>query len=126
MPQNRHHVETLVGFEAFSRIIAKGSRVERKPLRAYVNKAIDETSKTRIGIAVTRQIRTSVERNKLKRLLREAIRNEEHCLTSLTTALEIVIMYVGNREIAPKKVRFFSIEKATKELFALIAQDQRS
>jgi ribonuclease P protein component len=123
--QHLNSFKTLKGFGVFSQVIAKGSRVENKPLKAYIYKSGAEEFKVEIGVAVSRQIRTAVERNRLKRLLREAIRKEIGILNRVNSAYEIVVIYAGNREIAPKKVRFFSIENATKELFTKIVRDVR-
>jgi ribonuclease P protein component len=127
VPRLRRSItETISGYGAFSNVISTGERYEIKPLRAFVKTTSSERSRILVGVAISKQTRTAVERNRLKRLLREALHKKEgvlnRCKRSHRT-LEIIVMYIGSREIAPKRVRFFSIEQSMNQLLGTILEN---
>jgi len=123
MPPLQPSIETLSGFGAFTRVIARGIRYEKKPLKAYVSISKSSHSLVRVGYAVTKGVRKSVLRNRLKRLMREAFQaNKGDILRRLKTQteIEIVFMYTGNGNVAPAMVRFSSINTALADLSSTI------
>jgi ribonuclease P protein component len=121
-------IESISGYGVFSQVISKGKRYEVKPLRAFVKNNGSDRKRVQIGIAIGKQNWTAVERNRLRRLLREAIRETERVFDEFVEShrtLEIVIMYTGSKEIAPKKVRFFSIKQAMYQLLAVIIRNEK-
>ncbi|MBI5464850.1 MAG: ribonuclease P protein component [Ignavibacteriales bacterium] len=91
------------GHGAFASVISKGTPIFIPPIRAYF--LIDESraGRTGVGFATTRQLRSAVERNRAKRLMREAYRLEKKMLDSQPQRkpTTMVLMYVGrtNRPI---------------------------
>jgi ribonuclease P protein component len=61
--------------EGFRRVYEQGLKVQSKYFTAFV--AANQIDKPRIGITVTRKIGNSVERNRARRLLREAFRKNK-------------------------------------------------
>lgn len=67
--------EILRGYKVFSKIIRTGNVIKRGNLSFYylvVN--FDENLLLKIGFAVSKKIKTAVNRNRIKRLLREYFR----------------------------------------------------
>ncbi|GEM_PF-1937687 len=123
MPPIQPSIETLRGFGAFTRVIARGIRYEKKPLKAYVSLSKSSHSLVRVGYAVIKGVRKSVLRNRLKRLMREAFQaNKGDILRRLKsqTEIEIVFMYTSNGNVAPAMVRFSSINTALADLSSTI------
>jgi ribonuclease P protein component len=115
--------ENLKGFDAFTRVIARGKKYEIHPINAFVFLSIAKEPSLRIGYAVTKKIRIAAHRNRMKRLMREAFRSKKAEFIKQIksdTLVEIVFMYNGRTEIAPRLVRFASINRAFSDLCLLI------
>ena len=123
MPLSHSSIESLSGFGTFSRVITRGKRYEKKPIKAFVCASLSAETSLRVGYAVTKGIRKAVHRNRLKRLMREAFRiNKENFIKKIELGklIEIVFMYTGSAEIAPNMVRFVSIEQSLSAVCAMI------
>ena len=117
MPPMQPSIEILSGFGTFTRVITRGKRYEKQPIKAFV------LSSLHVGYTVTKKIRTAAHRNRLKRLMREAfLAKKTDFIRQLNsgTLVEIVFMYHGNTEIAPTMVRFSSIVQALSALCSMI------
>jgi RNase P protein component len=123
MPPLQPTIEILCGFGAFTRVITRGKRYEKKPIKAFVSLSKSANPAIRIGYTVTKGIRKAVQRNRIKRLMREAFRaNKGNFLLRLDSRSlsEIVFMYVGTAESRPDMVRFSSINEALADLSSTI------
>lgn len=123
MPPAKPSIETLSGFNEFTRVITHGRRYEKKPIRAYVILSQSANPTIRVGYAVTRGIRKAVQRNRLKRLMREAfLANREGLVQRLEskTVLEIVFMYSNSPVKKTALIQFSSIHDALAGLCSTI------
>jgi ribonuclease P protein component len=123
MPPPQLSIETLRGFGAFTRVIARGRTYEQQPVKAFVCSCPSKETLLYIGYAVTKKVKTAARRNRIKRLMREAFRANKTSFTEQInpgTQTEIVFMFHGSKEIAPSMVRFESIAQALSELCSKI------
>ena len=126
MPPSQPSIESLSGFGAFTRVITRGKRYEKQPIKAFVLSSLSKRTSLHVGYAISKKIRTAAHRNRLKRLMREAFLAEKADLIkqlSFGTLVEIVFMYNGNIEITPTMVRFSTIAQALSALCSMIIAD---
>ena len=119
-------IESLSGFGAFTRVITRGKRYEKQPLKAFLVSSLSKKTSLHVGYTVTKKIRTTAHRNRLKRLMREAFlakKTEFIRQISSETLVEIVFMYNGNTKIAPTMVRFSTVAQALSTLCSMIYTD---
>ena len=119
-------IEILKGFGTFTRVIARGKRYEKQPIKAFVLLSLSRKTSLHVGYTVTKKIRTAAHRNRIKRLMREAFLTKKADFTrKLNSGIlaEIVFMYNGNNEIAPTMVRFSSITQSLSALCSVIFSD---
>jgi ribonuclease P protein component len=123
LPLLQPSIKTLRGFGSFTRVITRGRKYERKPIKAFVCSSTSKQTGLHIGFAVTRGVQNATQRNQLKRLMREAfrLRREEFiCHMDSGMLLEIVFLYSGDMTVAQKKVLFASINQALTNLSSAI------
>jgi ribonuclease P protein component len=123
LPLLQPSIKTLSGFGSFTRVITRGKKYERKPIKAFVYSSPSKQTGLRVGFAVTREIRKATQRNLIKRLMREAFRaRREDFWGNIDSGmlLEIVFLYNGDTRILRKKVRFVYINQALTELSSTI------
>jgi ribonuclease P protein component len=123
LPLLQPPIKTLNGFGSFTRVITRGKKYERKPIKAFVYSSPSKQAGLHVGFAITREIRKATKRNQLKRLMREAFRarREDFCgHVDTERLLEIVFLYNGDAKISRKKVRFVAINQALTELSTTI------
>ena len=105
----------LRGYQSFSRIIGNGTSVQETLLTGYVSAQPNTKPDAVIGFTVSKK-RTplAVHRNRIKRLMREAVR--KHFYEIRQTAqqkklnVEIVISYRGNRNTDIERLSLHQIE----------------
>jgi ribonuclease P protein component len=123
MPPPQLSIETLRGFGAFTRVIARGKTYEKQPIKAFVYSCPAKKTLFYVGYAVTKKVRTAAKRNKMKRLMKEAFRaNKASFINQINsgTQTEIVFMFNGSKEIAPTMVRFESIVQALSSICSMM------
>jgi ribonuclease P protein component len=119
LPLLQPSIKTLNGFGAFTRVITRGKKFDRKPIKAFVYSSPSKDTELRVGFAVSKVIRKATQRNLLKRLMKEAFRARKEDFfghVSSGMRLEIVFLYNGDLTIPPKKVRLASIGQSLTDL----------
>jgi len=95
----------LKGYRSFQHVISTGSVVASKPLRCFFI-IEDGNAGIRVGFT-TRKTRTKVERNRIRRRLREAFRQEcarlENACRENDILLSCVIMFVDTNSQEQQK-----------------------
>jgi ribonuclease P protein component len=123
LPLLQPSIKTLCGFGAFTRVITRGKKFDRKPIKAFVYSSPSKDAELRVGFTVSKAIRKASQRNLLKRLMKEAFRTKKEIFfghVSSGMRLEIVFLYNGDLNIPPKKVRFASIGQSLTDLSSTI------
>jgi ribonuclease P protein component len=93
------------------------------PIKAFVCTSPSKQTGLRVGFAVTRGVRKAVQRNLLKRLMRETFRaKREHFFKHINSGMliEIVFLYNGDIKGLSKRVCFAPINQALAELSSVI------
>ncbi|HTN70993.1 MAG TPA: ribonuclease P protein component [Methylomirabilota bacterium] len=72
----------LHGYRKFSHVIAEGKSLQRSAVRCFFVVEPQAKRLVRVGFAVNRGVRTAVERNRGRRWLREAYRQNKNILLS--------------------------------------------
>ena len=119
--------EILRGYSVFSEILKNGESAQSSALQCYFKKQKRERniSPVRIGFAVPRrEVALAVERNRLKRLMREAFRTNKDGLLEavsrmdLQLALVLIFRRAGHTNI--RQIRYASIENDLKNVMSKI------
>jgi ribonuclease P protein component len=118
--------EILRGYRSFTTVIASGKTLIVRPVRLFY--VVEETSSSgvRVGFAVSRSIRGSVRRNRIKRLLRESYRLQKqplmHALQNCGSAISSVLMYVGPNPEKASLLRLNDVQTQVGELLERLAK----
>ncbi len=107
--------EKLKSKALIDQLFAEGQSVSAFPLRlVYLGTTFDEAIMAKTGVSVSkRHFKSAVDRNKIKRLMREAYRlNKGMFFNNLTTPHAFMILYIGK-----DKPSFVVVEKKMKQLF---------
>jgi ribonuclease P protein component len=104
-------VKSLRGFGAFRAIISNGKVVIEKPLRLFYLTEGEQPNVISVGFAVTKNLRRAVDRNHIKRLMREAFRLQHIMFSNgqIEGELKLVIMYTGSKTKKPQTVQLKDI-----------------
>ena len=62
-------IKILKGFGTFTRVITRGKRYEKQPIKAFVLSSLSRKTSLHVGYSVTKTIRTAAHRNRIKRLM---------------------------------------------------------
>jgi len=109
--------EKLKSEKLIEKLFVEGHSVSVFPLRlVYLEMIFEDDSKLKAGVSVSkRNFKKAVDRNRIKRLLREAYRLQKNeYFNNITTQYAFMILYIGN-EIP----RFEKVTKTMKQLFGL-------
>lgn len=107
--------EKLKSKKLIDLLFTEGQSVSAFPLRlVYLSTAFEDDVLTKTGVSVSkRNFKTAVDRNRIKRLLREAYRlNKAEFFNNLKTQHAFMILYIGK-----EKPTFTQVETRMKVLF---------
>lgn len=93
----------LISNRQFKAVIAKERRRSNRVLTLYMAK--NELEYSRLGVSVGKQHGNAVVRNRLKRLIREVFRQNQH---RIPTGFDYVLM------ITPQRLKKSNVEKSSK------------
>ncbi|OUS02360.1 ribonuclease P protein component [Flavobacteriales bacterium 33_180_T64] len=106
--------EKLKSQKLIESLFQKGQSVSVYPLRlVYIKDPVTSDSSIKVGVSVSkRNFKKAVDRNRIKRVLREAYRlNKASYFNNNTTPLAFMILYIGKDGI-----EFDSIDTTMKQL----------
>jgi ribonuclease P protein component len=107
--------EKLKSKKLIDALFSEGQSVAAFPLRlVYLETTFTETILAKTGVSVSkRNFKTAVQRNRIKRLLRESYRlNKNAFINNLNTQHAFMILYIGKKEPT-----FVQVETSMKQLF---------
>ena len=115
MKKTYHKSEKLKSQKLIENLFENGQYVSTFPLRlVYMEMYFDEKIQVKTAVSVSkRNFKSAVDRNKIKRLLREAYRlHQSSYFNNISTQYAFMILYIG-KEIPS----FTDVEKNMKMLF---------
>ena len=92
-------VEKLKSKKLIEQLFSEGRSITVFPLRLiYLEITLPENAMFQVGVSVSkRNIKSAVQRNRIKRLLREAYRlNKSMLFNNITTQKALMILYIGS------------------------------
>ena len=98
MSQQFPKQEKLKSKKTIGQLFAEGKSVSTFPLRlVYLETSFEDNVVIKAGVSVSkRQFKAAVDRNRIKRLLREAYRlNKTQYFNNMTTQYAFMILYLG-------------------------------
>jgi len=93
--------EKLKSKKLIEQLFTEGKSILVYPLRLiFMETAFDDYVKLKVGVSVSkRNFKKAVDRNRIKRLLREAYRLKKHTyFNNTTTQYAFMILYIGNEK----------------------------
>lgn len=107
-------IEKLKSKILIEKLFVEGKSISSFPLRiVFIETEFDETIIAKCGVSVgKRNFKSAVDRNRVKRLMRESYRlNKNIYFNNITTQYALMILYIGN-----EKPTFEQVDKAMKKL----------
>ena len=108
-------IEKLKSKKLIEKLFSEGRSVSSYPLRiVYLQTEFDDNCISKVGVSVSkRHFKKAVDRNRIKRVMREAYRlNKAAFFNNITTQYALMILYIGN-----EKLTYIEVEAATIKLF---------
>ena len=127
MSNTLHKSEILRGYSVFSDILKSWEFVQGPGLKCYFKKSRRENGETsvRAGFAVARKdVPLAVDRNRLKRLMREAFRRNKARINAAAKnrdlEIDLVLILKILRRAEVRKIQYITVEGALTEVLAKI------
>lgn len=108
-------IEKLKSKKLIEKLFSEGRSVSSYPLRmVYLQSEFDDNCISKVGVSVSkRHFKKAVDRNRIKRLMREAYRlNKSVFFNNITTQYALMILYIGN-----EKPTYIEVEASIIKLF---------
>jgi ribonuclease P protein component len=93
------NIEKLKSKKLIEQLFAEGKSLSAHPLRLiFIEATFDEDVKLKVAVSVSKKnFNKAVDRNRIKRLLRESYRLQKHAyFNNITTQYAFMILYIGN------------------------------
>lgn len=122
MNQSYKKIEKLKSQKLIEKLFSEGNSVAAYPLRlVYLKTSHQDSVSVKTGVSVSkRNFKKAVHRNRLKRLMREAYRqNKPSYLSNIQDQYAFMILYVGKTESD-----YQTISKKMNTLLSLFCQKQ--
>lgn len=101
MDQSFKKIEKLKSQKLIEQLFSEGKSVAAYPLRlVYLKTVFEEPVKIKTGVSVSkRHFKKAVDRNRIKRLMREAYRlNKSKYFSNITEQFAFMILYTGKAD----------------------------
>lgn len=138
MSNTLHKSEILRGYDIISKVMRIGTRVNTTLLECRVVATLASSGAPgadrpllRVAFAVPKKkAKLATDRNRVRRLLREACRKNRAVLQTAAGArnlfIDIVILFSGSLDVSPRRLSYRSVEaewnKASEEILALMGR----
>lgn len=112
--------EKLKSKKDIDRLFSEGQSIGVYPLRmVYLKSDITDDTLIKTGVSVSkRNFKKAVDRNRIKRLLREAYRlNKPESFNNISSSFTLMILYISKEELD-----FILIEKKMKQLLGTFSK----
>ena len=93
--------EKLKSKKIIDALFSEGKSISEYPLRlVYLQSNFDKSIQTKTGVSVSkRHFKYAVDRNRIKRLMRESYRlNRHRYFNNISTQYALMILYIGNEK----------------------------
>ena len=126
MKRTLRKTEILRGYRAFTAVISQGQMFAARPVRLYSLPDPAGAPGITVGFAVARGIRGAVQRNRIKRILREAYRLQKEPLlrasAAVTGSVQCVLMFIGPAPRHPGFVRLQDVQEPVAQVILRLAE----
>lgn len=128
MRQTFRKQESLRGRGAFRDVYTRGERIEGKFVRCFVIKANTAASpdspRVVIGTSVSRTVKSAVERNRIKRFVRESYRTHKSILYGTaehrSSSMKILFVFPARRSDTGRRPSYREIESDIVQIIGAI------
>ena len=119
----------LRGKKTFQDVFDHGEQFEGTHLRCLMKmspgEGVKERPRIKVGFAVSRGIKRAVDRNRIKRLMRESYRLNQHVVPftvmNSTKCADIVFVYSPRSPLEVRSISFKDVESSVKQILSKIA-----
>lgn len=103
-------------------MLSGGLSVKAGSLRCFYLRKEDEKDKLRVGIAVTRNVKNAVGRNRIKRLMRDVLRANLSSFENIVRGKSIDMVFLCNKLSTKRTSQCKELTEETKQLLDAVIQ----